>query len=83
MKTEFPYITFSRLPQKGITENWQCENKKSGVVLGRVAWYGPWRNYCFFPAGGGLVFSTGCMGDISTFINQLAADRRGARKGAT
>lgn len=80
MKTEYEYTLFSRLPQKGVTEVWQYENRRRGIVLGTVKWHGAFRQYAFFPAGGGLVFSTGCLSDVISFINQLASDRRGARK---
>ena len=80
MKTEYEYILMSRLPQKGTTAVWQVENKSHGYRLGDIKWYGPFRQYAFFPAGGGLVFSIGCMADISEFIKALAKEYRDAKK---
>ena len=43
-------------------------------ALGGVQWYGPWRQYCFFPEID-TVFNIGCLNDINHFIGQLASQR--------
>ncbi len=77
MKTEYQYI-YIRFVQKvsalGITSIWNCLNAKSGGQIGKVAWYSPWRSYCFFPCPD-TVYSAGCLADIQDFIGQLMRER--------
>lgn len=77
MKTTYQYIEFRRIPFKGRTQKWACYNRSSGILLGLVAWYPAWRQYCFFPHSGlqGTVFSTGCLEDIQDFIAQCEQER--------
>lgn len=68
---QYKYITFSfgRVSESGRTSVWTCRNAKSGTILGTVAWYGPWRQYCFYPSSiKALVFSAGCLQDIQHFL---------------
>lgn len=46
-----------------------------GDLLGHIRWYGPWRQYCFFPAPG-TIWNVGCLNDINQFIARLMAERR-------
>jgi len=48
------------------TKVWVCMNKNE-VMLGVVRWYGPWRQYCFFPDKD-TVFSKSCLDDIKDFV---------------
>jgi len=41
----------------------------AGETLGRVAWYGPWRKYVFYPSEGTL-FDPGCLTEIATFLSE-------------
>lgn len=56
-----------RAEETGRTKRWDIRNKRSGGRLGRVKWYGPWRQYCFFPAGE-CVFNAGCLDEIYQFL---------------
>jgi len=72
MKTEYKWLHFrdiSDLFPKRTTTVWICKNS-SGILLGSIKWFGKWRQYCFFPEND-TVFNTGCMSDITDFINQL------------
>jgi hypothetical protein len=51
-------------------------SKSSGVVLGSIAWFGRWRQFCFHPKAD-TVFSIGCMNDIAYVIRDLHNERRG------
>lgn len=63
---------FGRRDPKRKTSVWECRNNRSDDALGRVQWYGPWRQYCFFPEPiDGLVFNDGCLKDICHFMGQL------------
>ena len=70
MKTEYQYLRFELIETKPKTTVWGCLNKKSGTKLGEVKWYGPWRQYCYFPLLQ-AVYNNGCLADIQDFIDQL------------
>ena len=71
LKTDYQYLIFVEVPNPGRkTSVWECRNKNSQTVLGTVSWYGPWRQYCYFPSIQ-AVYSAGCLQDITHFINQL------------
>ena len=63
----------------GKTSKWQIINNRSNSSLGIVKWYGPCRQYCFFPHDLELVFSAGCLNDIKDFITQLMNERKGIK----
>lgn len=67
---KYKYINFFLVEQKPKTNVYECRNNKSGVVLGILKWYGPWRQYCYFPACQ-AVYSKGCLEDINSFIDSL------------
>jgi hypothetical protein len=48
---------------------------KTGVHLGYVKWWGPWRRYAFFPDER-TAFETQCLTDIVEFINKLMEERK-------
>lgn len=75
LNTRYEYIHFVKIEQKPKTAVWSCRNNRSDAELGRVKWYGPWRQYCFFPAGP-AVYSQGCLENIAGFIQQLEIDRK-------
>lgn len=68
------YIEFFPGASKPRTKTWGIVSKSSGDLLGVVEWYGPWRQYCFFPEEG-MVFSKGCLEDINAFIEEHKNDR--------
>lgn len=39
-------------------------NRRSGDELGKLKWYGAWRQYCFFPAPQ-AIFNVTCMARIA------------------
>ena len=63
----YEYIEFIKVSETEKTTIWSCVNKKSQMELGRVKWFGPWRQYCFLPSGPS-VYSTGCLKDIAGFM---------------
>jgi len=70
MKTEYKYIRFTWVMDKPKTSVWHCRNKRNEGILGTIEWYGPWRQYCFFPVST-TVFNVSCLSDINDFIRQL------------
>jgi len=82
MKTDFKYICFLKIAEKPKTTVWSCRNKKSNEELGQVKWYGPWRQYCFFPSTElATVFNAHCLDDIIVFINSLPRKTRRVKGG--
>ena len=71
---ESKFMEFDKAGDTGKTEIWNILSKSSGFILGKIKWYGPWRQYCFFPSGNS-VFNIGCMDDIKKAITELM-DRR-------
>lgn len=70
--TRYKFIHFIETAKKPMTSTWECRNNHSDDCLGTVKWYGPWRQYCFFPEPiDGLVFNDGCLKDICHFMGQL------------
>ena len=67
------YIEFVRMPYK--TEVWSVLTKRRGDWLGRILWYGQWRQYVF-ETEEGCVFSKGCLDDIADFVAKLMRDRK-------
>jgi hypothetical protein len=61
------------------TKIFLVRNKEHGSYIGEVKWYGPWRQYSFFPSPN-CVFERQCLMDIAHFINQLMVERK-AKKG--
>lgn len=75
MRTEYQYLVFVQKESSGKTTKWDCWNKKSreevgSNPLGEVKWHSSWRQYCYFPLVQ-AVYSSGCLNDISDFINEL------------
>lgn len=70
MKTEYQYIHFVKIADKPKTSIWSCKNSHHGNELGRIQWYGPWRQYVYSPTVQ-AVYSIGCLVDIADFIQQL------------
>ena len=69
------YIEFELIAKKPKTEHYSVRNKKSSDILGWIKWYGPWRQYCFFPLHS-MVFNIGCMRHIIDFIQKLMEERK-------
>jgi len=83
MKTQYQYIHFAEVETKveGFktpkrkTKIWTCWNTSGSLPLGTVQWYGPWRQYCFYPADG-TIFNKGCLSDIQEFLSNAMAERQ-------
>ena len=51
-------------------KRWEIQAKRGSVLLGHVSYFPRWNSYTFNPIGN-TVFSTGCLTDLITFINQI------------
>jgi hypothetical protein len=69
------YLIFVRTQPPGRkTPIVQVCSRSSGNLLGVVAWFGPWRQFCFRPERQ-TVFNVECMTDIQAKIAELKAER--------
>lgn len=69
------YLIFKLFEQKEKTQHWLVQSKLHGSLLGEIKWWGPWRQYVFFPQPETL-FNPECMKDICQFIEELMARRK-------
>jgi len=51
------------------TPRYAILNNRSGNLLGIIEWYGPWRQFCFFPEAG-TVWSNGCLAGVQDAIKR-------------
>ena len=65
-------VAFRRtgLSKSGRTAVWEVLGAPDDVHIGIVSWYGPWRQYCFFPADR-TVFEKVCLAQIAQFCLEL------------
>ena len=69
------FIEFKLIDEKPKTSVFDIINIKSGLRLGIIKWYGPWRQYCFFPYEE-TIFNMDCMQYIIDFIKELMEKRK-------
>lgn len=60
------------------TEVWTVSAERDGSLLGRIKWFGRWRQYAFFPEQG-TVFNPDCMDSINGVIRSLMRRRQRGR----
>ena len=75
---ETKYMNFVLIGDTGKTQIWDIHSKSSGAILGRIKWYGPWRQYCLFPSPE-CVFNISCMNEISGMLEKLNSLQRKRR----
>jgi hypothetical protein len=69
------YLDFQLLEKKPKTAVYHVVSKSSGQSLGRIYWYGPWRQYIFEPESE-TIWSCGCMQEVMNFIQKLMLKRK-------
>ena len=60
------WINFIEGTPNARTLTWNVVAKEGVATLGRVAWFGRWRRYCFFPSVE-TVFEQDCLRSIASF----------------
>lgn len=77
------WIEFSEeaQPPKRKTKSWAVRAKGGDIKLGAVKWYGPWRQYSFFPVADTL-YEKQCLRDIADFCERETKWQRLEKKGA-
>jgi hypothetical protein len=62
------YLRFEQVPNPGKkTAKWNVISQRNGDTLGRIEWYGPWRQYAFRPAEG-TIYNYECLFDLQDRI---------------
>lgn len=75
MSSVSQYLFFQENPSdSGKTVVVHVLSQRSGIILGLIKWYGPWRQYCFYPWAD-TIFNKGCMEDIIQYIDKLMQER--------
>ena len=66
------YLDFKVNPNKknGTKLVYQVVSKRGKGILGEIAWYYKWRQYCFYPDNA-TIYNKTCMQDIINFMNKL------------
>jgi len=80
MKTEYKYFELVKTSGTLKTDVYNIVGKRNEFILGRIKWYGPWRQYCLHSISG-IVLNTGCLTDIQHFIKQLMDERKDNKHG--
>ncbi len=52
------------------THKYEVLNRRRRTLIGVIQWYGPWRQFCFFPERG-TVWSAGCLADMQDAIAKV------------
>jgi hypothetical protein len=85
-QTRYSYIHFTLSSSGENTSVWVCRNNRDpNMWLGFVKWYAPWRQYCFLPncflPTDDMVFSAGCLDDVSDFLRRVNQEHKKRRSG--
>lgn len=74
---DYKFFTIEQLPPVAgkKTRTYAVVSRSQGVELGRIKWYGAWRQYCFSPNPETL-WSDGCLADITSFLKRLRTERK-------
>jgi hypothetical protein len=63
------------IPPERKTRIVTVRNRRSKTALGELKWYGPWRQYCFFPQSY-TIFNVTCMARIAREVREMTEGHR-------
>lgn len=63
---------------QGKTKRLLVVSKRKLEILGEIKWYGPWRQYVFFPEEA-TIWNDRCLEDVQEVIKALMAEREDQR----
>lgn len=69
------YLEFKKVQYEGKTKRFEVISINHGYALGRISWYGAWRQYTFSPAFE-TIWNKDCLKDIQDFLQQLMDERK-------
>jgi hypothetical protein len=73
--TQGKWIDFNEAQSKTKTKIFWVQNRNDNSLIGEVRWYGPWRQYAFYPMPN-TVYERQCLMDITKFIHYLMMQRK-------
>jgi len=68
------YVKFNLLERKGKTCVFHVVSVKDDIIIGRIEWFGSWRQYVFEPVNE-TIWSQGCLQQIIDFLQELKSER--------
>ncbi len=66
-------FTLSGRSDSGLTSIWEVTSAHTGIALGSVKWYSPWRRYAFYPTPS--LFDADCLQEIAAFLTSQMVSR--------
>ena len=69
------YLTFNLVEKKAKTNVYHVCEKRTGIILGRIYWDCPWRQYVLEPGAADIIWSQGCLQQIVDFFEELKKGR--------
>ena len=54
-------------------------SRRNGALLAEIKWYGPWRQYCFFP-NPHTIWNPACLKEVNDVIETLMKRHREVRE---
>jgi hypothetical protein len=69
------YMKAISIPDEIGEKAWEIHSKRGDDLLGWIQYYEPWKQFVLSPETG-TIFSTGCLQDIITFIDQIKDDKK-------
>lgn len=72
---ETKHLAFVLAPSTGKTKVIAVVSISHEEIIGEIRWFSRWRQYCFFPYTD-TVWSTSCMEDVQTVIDELHEERK-------
>lgn len=69
------YLEFHLLTSTTKTKVYSVNSKLHGDRLGIIKWYGPWRQYTFWPQSS-TIWNRLCLNDVMEFLQMLMAERK-------
>lgn len=69
------YLEFKQIVYEGKTKRFEVISKSKGDLLGRIMWYGAWRQYIFSPSYP-TIWNKNCLNDIEKFLQELMDERK-------
>jgi len=75
------YLRFVLIGDTGKTQVYNVISVTQGSILGRLLWWGSWRQYVFEPAPY-TVWNKDCLRELAEYLNGLMQARRQDAAGA-
>lgn len=69
------YLIFTSRPASGKTQVVSVASVRSGDLLARIAWFGRWRCYAFYPEPD-TIWNIDCLHEIHERLHELNIEQR-------